>query len=80
MKVPLKYFPQDIIDKYELHSIVTKDNYIYIKIKKGMYGLKQAAVLAYNQLVKNLANDGYYPVDTTNGIWKHVTRRTRFSL
>ena len=80
MKVPLKYFPTDIIDKYNLRNLVTHDKYIFIKIKKGMYGLKQAAVLAYKQLVKNLGNHGYYPVDMTNGIWRHVSRRTRFCL
>ena len=80
MKVHIKYFPPDIIEKYKLRTIITKDNYIYIKIKKGMYGLKQAAILAYQQLVKNLARHGYYPVDTTNGIWRHITRQTRFCL
>ena len=80
MRVPFKYFPKDIVTKYNLHTIVSSNNFIYIKIKKGMYGLKQAAVLAYQQLVKNLANEGYYPVDITNGIWRHVSRRTRFCL
>ncbi len=41
MKVPFKYFPQDIVDKYKLSTKLHND-YIYIKIKKGMYGLKQA--------------------------------------
>ena len=80
MKVPFKYFPSDIIDKYNLRTLMTHDKYIYIKIKKGMYGLKQAAVLAYQQLVKNLGQHGYYPADMTNGIWRHVSRRTRFCL
>ena len=52
MKVPIRYFPNDIQDKYNLQSIVTTNGFIYIKIKKGMYGLKQAAALAYNNLIK----------------------------
>ena len=28
------------------------DGYIYVKIKRGMYGLKQVAILAYDCLVK----------------------------
>ena len=51
MKVPFKYFPEDIRQKYGLYNIV-HDGYIYIKIKKGMYGLKQAAFLAYLHLSK----------------------------
>ena len=46
MRVAMKYFPQDIIEKYNLDDIV-HNGYISIKIKKGMYGLKQASVLAY---------------------------------
>ena len=38
MKAPLKYFPKDIVDKYNLHDI-ENNNYIFLKIKKGMYGL-----------------------------------------
>ena len=26
---------------------IDKNNYVYFQIKKGMYGLKQAAILAY---------------------------------
>ena len=45
-----------------------------------MYGLKQAAILAYTQLKKQLLPHGYTPVEGTVGIWKHATRRTRFCL
>ena len=47
MKVPMKYFPEDIINFYKLKEIEHDDNYIYIKIIRGMYGLKQAALLAH---------------------------------
>ena len=50
MKVKYKYFPEDIRKRYHLPLLVTQDNYIYIPIKKGMYGLKQAALLAYDNL------------------------------
>ena len=80
MKVPLKYFPADIVRKYNLHKKVSKDGLVYIRIIKGMYGLKQAAVLAYNQLVTKLQPFGYYPVPNTNGLWRHHTRKTRFCL
>ena len=53
MKVHHKYFPEKIRKRYKLDQKVTKNGYIYIKIKKGMYGLKQAAVLAYRELKKS---------------------------
>jgi hypothetical protein len=59
---------------------MTQDGHIYIKIKKGMYGLKQAAILAYNHLKTVLAPHGYTPVIGTVGIWKHHTRPTKFCL
>ena len=45
-----------------------------------MYGLKQAAVLAYDQLVEHLKPYGYSPVTGTNGIFSHSTRQTKFCL
>ena len=49
MKIPSRYIPTDIMEKYHLDTKI-KNNYIYCKIKKGMYGLKQATLLAYNFL------------------------------
>ena len=72
MKVPFKYFPQDIVDKYKLQEKI-HNNYIFIKISKGMYGLKQAAVLAYENLIKNLKPFGYEPIPHTDSFWRHKT-------
>ena len=80
MKVQYRHIPEDIRLQYHLQDKITKDNCIYIKIKKGMYGLKQAAVLAYNELKKNLKPAGYSPVLGTVGMWQHATRQTKFCL
>ena len=80
MKLHISEIPQDIIDQYDLTKYMDKNKFVYFKITKGMYGLKQAAKLAYDQLVKNLAPHGYYPVPNTVGIWKHTTRKTKFCL
>ena len=45
-----------------------------------MYRLKQAAILVYKQLVKNLRKDSYKPVEGTTGIWSHSIRQTKFAL
>ena len=79
MKMHIKYIPKDIIDKYTLNDLVFRD-YVYIRINKGMYGLKQAALLAYQQLRKFLEPAGYIPIPNTVGMWKHKTRKTIFCL
>lgn len=43
MMVKLKYFPNNIITQYQLLDKVSSNSHVYIRIKKGMYGLKQAA-------------------------------------
>ena len=50
MKVQYKHIPEDIKKKYDLKEKVTPNQYIYIRIKKGTYGLKQADILAYDNL------------------------------
>ena len=44
-----------------------------------MYGLKQAAILSWNQLVKRL-DSGYKPDKYAPNIWSHETRKTKFCL
>ena len=79
MKIHRRYIPEDIIIKYNLEQKFD-NNYIYVRIKKGMYGLKQAAILAYEHLVKNLKPHGYTPIPHTVGLWKHTSRPITFCL
>ena len=45
-----------------------------------MYGLKQAAVLAYRELKKNLAKYAYCPIAGTTGLGQHKTKPTKFCV
>ena len=45
-----------------------------------MYGLKQAAILAYRHLQENLLQYGYKPIVGTLGLWEHETRPTKFCV
>ena len=56
------------------------DGYVYIKIKKGMYGLKQSAILAYKHLSFFLNGADYSRIIRTLGLWKHLTKQTIFCL
>ena len=80
MRIKAKYFSHDFREKYNLNQKINSDGYIYCVIQKGMYGLKQAAILAYKQLVKNLKQDGYEPAEGTTGLWHHTSRPTKFAL
>ena len=80
MKLQLHIIPQEIIDEYSLHDLVDKDGWVYLKIVKGMYGLKQSRIIANLELTKHLDKFGYYPVQHTPGLWRHKTRATIFTL
>ena len=77
MRIPWKIIPQDIIRRYNLTEKRHGD-YVYVKITKGMYGLKQAAIIAYKQLCAHLASHGYTPIEGTDCMFKHKTRKTMF--
>ena len=80
MRVNYRHFPDDIRKKYNLQEKVTDSGHIFIRIKRGMYGLKQAAILAYQHLKENMAQYGYAPIKGTVGMWQHETRPTKFCV
>ncbi len=45
-----------------------------------MYGLKQAAILAYETVYNLLTPSGYTPVLGSLGLWKHKTNSITFCL
>jgi hypothetical protein len=53
---------------------------VLVRIEKGMYGLPQAGKIAQDQLIANLAPYGYKPVKRTPGLWRHITKPTKFTL
>ena len=54
MRTNSKYFPPDIRDRYEIEGLIAVDGYVYIKIIKVMYGLKQATIIYYNQIISHM--------------------------
>ena len=79
MKILLTLFPQHIIDQYNLMSKI-KNCHVYLEIRKAIYVLPQASILANKQLHEKLEPAGYYEVAHTPGLWRHVTRPVQFSL
>jgi hypothetical protein len=79
MKMPLSCFPEEIFEKYNLNALAV-DGWVYIEIRKGMYGLKQAGLLANQLLQTRLAPFVYYPARHTPGLWLQKTRPVSFTL
>jgi hypothetical protein len=79
MKMFLSSFPEGIVQKYHLNALAV-DGWVYIEIRKGMYGLKQAGLLANQLLQTRLTPFGYYPARHTPGLWLHHTRPISFTL
>ena len=79
VRIPVKYIPPDIMEQYNLAPLV-KDGHVMAEIRKGMYGLPQSGILAYNRLVAHLNNHGYFATANTPGLFRHRTRPVTFTL
>lgn len=54
--------------------------YVYIEIRKGMYGIPQVGIIANEDLQTHLAPYGYKPAKNTPELWKHGTNGIVFAL
>ena len=58
MKLKLTDIHQEVIEKYKLVQKATKEVYVFIEVRKGMYGLTQVEILAQQLLEKKLNAEG----------------------
>jgi len=79
MHIPISVIPDSIMEHYNLAPLIHK-GFVYVEIRKGMYGLPQAGKIANDQLTKFLTPHSYEPVPITTGLWKHTTRDLSFTL
>lgn len=66
MKIPIALIPTEIIKEYTLTPLVHK-GHVYMEIRRGMYGLPQAGLLANELLTQRLRPAGYYQCRHTPG-------------
>ncbi len=61
MKIPLALFPRWIVEKYDLskHQL---DGWVHLEMRRAMWGLPQARILADKKLKQKLALFGYHNV------------------
>jgi hypothetical protein len=79
MRLPITIIPDKIIAQYNLLPLIHR-NCVYMEIRKGIYGLPQAGILANQLLAKRLALHGYTQTPHTSGLWKPHSPPIAFSL
>jgi hypothetical protein len=80
MRMKISDPPPNFVKAYNLNNLATNDGTIYVKIQKGMYGLPQAGILAWNLLKKCLNQHGYHQSNITPSLWKHDWQPLSFTL
>ena len=80
IRILCKYIPDNIRKRYGLNEKLADNGYIYVKIKKGTYVIRQATVLTFDNLVRNLSKHRYTPCPNTLGIWQHTTHKIKCCL
>ena len=63
----LNNFPEDVIEQYKLRKKVSKDKYVHVEVRRGMYMLPQAGLFVRELLEERLTRHGYYQSATTTG-------------
>ena len=79
MFIPINQIPKEIIDHYNLQTIAHKGE-VYVEIRRSMYGLPQAGILAEKQLIHFLGSYSYSPVPHTPGLWCHQWHPITYGL
>jgi Reverse transcriptase (RNA-dependent DNA polymerase). len=72
--------PPKIHNEYNTNQWMDDHGYVYFEIRKGMYGLKEAGIVAWQELVRHLKQYGYEPMHLATGMWCHKTKPTIFML
>jgi hypothetical protein len=79
MRIHRTQVPSRTIIHYNLADKFEND-FLYVKINKGIYGLKQAGKLAQDQLMQHLASHGYRSSPDVPCLFKHDTLPISFVL
>ncbi len=80
MQLKLSDLPSDFVKQNDLAMKVNGDDYVYVKIRHGMYRLPQAGLLAQKLLEKRLNAEGYSQSFLKPGFWTHAWRPISFTL
>ena len=80
MRLKLNDFPNNVIEQYNLGTKVTKDDCVYLKVCKLMYGLSQTRILAQQLLEDMLNTKDHKQSVLMPGFWTHIMYPISFTL
>ena len=80
MGLKLIDLPKSVVQHYNIENNSTRDGYLYVEIKRGMYGILQAGFIVQQLLDKKLNKKGYHQIEITTRFWTHNWRPLLFSL
>ncbi len=78
MKIPLALFPALTNKQYNLNKMAL-DGWVYIGMRRAVWGIPQAGILANECLRRKLAPFVYYESVNTPGLWQHESRPLTFT-
>ena len=67
MKMPLALFPSWTKEQYNFDKLA-KNEFVYLEMRRAVWGLPQAGILANKLLRKRLLPHGYYECKHTPGL------------
>ena len=68
IRVRPSIIPKEVWDDHHYTIPIASDGYIYLEIRCSMYGLKEAGIFVFNQLVQKLKPAGYKLMPFTPGL------------
>ena len=79
LRLPIELLTKEFIDLYKLNDKI-HNGWVYCEIRKGMYDLPQAGMLAHRKLSNVLTAANFYPTKHTPGLCLHKILPIQFSL
>ncbi len=76
----LELFPVDVIQEYDLQNKVDANGNVHCEVRRGMYGLPQAGIIAQELLEECLLKAGYSQSKITPGYCRHEWQPISFTL
>ena len=80
MRLKLCDIPEDVTKHYNLATKVKNDGYVYIEIRRGMYGIPQSGILYQQILEKRLNAEGYIQDTLVLGLWTKACHPVNFTI
>lgn len=74
LKLKLTDLPDDVITYYDFHEKGPPNGFIYIEVRKGMYGLAQAVFLAQELFKERLNEKRFKQYKFTPGLQIHASK------